>query len=80
MGKSVPLYPKIEEIGIMTGQKAPTALGTEQIGKLLMQYAVPAIMLMAAGMIGTFPVLMQGLMLLLAVEIVLCLIFPKTLS
>lgn len=44
------------------------------------KYAVPAIMLMAAGMIGTFPVLMQGLMLLLAVEIVLCLIFPKTLS
>lgn len=27
----------------MTGQKAPTALGTEKIGKLLMQYAVPAI-------------------------------------
>ena len=48
MGKSVPLYPKIEEIGIMTGQKAPTALGTEQIGKLLMQYAVPAIIAMTA--------------------------------
>ena len=32
----------------MTGQKAPTALGTEQIGKLLMQYAVPAIIAMTA--------------------------------
>ena len=26
-----------------TGQKTPTALGTERIGKLLMQYAIPAI-------------------------------------
>ena len=26
----------------MTGQKTPTALGTEKIGKLLMQYAIPA--------------------------------------
>ncbi len=32
----------------MTGQKAPTALGTEKIGKLLMQYAVPAIIAMTA--------------------------------
>lgn len=38
------------------------------------KYAVPAIMLLAAGMIGTFPVLMPGLMLLLAVEVVLCLL------
>lgn len=32
----------------MTGQKAATALGTEKIGKLLMQYAVPAIIAMTA--------------------------------
>lgn len=32
----------------MTGQKTPTALGTEKIGKLLMQYAVPAIIAMTA--------------------------------
>lgn len=32
----------------MTGQKATTALGTEKIGKLLMQYAVPAIIAMTA--------------------------------
>ncbi len=32
----------------MTGQKTPTALGTENIGKLLMQYAVPAIIAMTA--------------------------------
>lgn len=32
----------------MTGQKTPTALGTEKIGKLLMQYAVPAIITMTA--------------------------------
>ena len=32
----------------MTAQKAPTALGTESIGKLLMQYAVPAIIAMTA--------------------------------
>ena len=32
----------------MTGQKTPTALGTESIGKLLMQYAVPAIIAMTA--------------------------------
>ena len=31
-----------------TGQKAPTALGTEKIGKLLMQYAIPAIVAMTA--------------------------------
>lgn len=31
-----------------TGQKAPTALGTEKIGKLLMQYAIPAIIAMTA--------------------------------
>ena len=30
----------------MTAQKTPTALGTESIGKLLMQYAVPAIIAM----------------------------------
>ena len=32
----------------MTGLKTPTALGTENIGKLLMQYAVPAIIAMTA--------------------------------
>lgn len=32
----------------MAGQKTPTALGTERIGKLLMQYAVPAIIAMTA--------------------------------
>ena len=32
----------------MTGQKTPTALGTEKIGKLLMQYAIPAIIAMAS--------------------------------
>lgn len=32
----------------MTGQNTPTALGTENIGKLLMQYAVPAIIAMTA--------------------------------
>lgn len=32
----------------MVGQKTPTALGTESIGKLLMQYAVPAIIAMTA--------------------------------
>ena len=32
----------------MTAQKTPTALGTESIGKLLMQYAVPAIIAMTA--------------------------------
>ena len=32
----------------MTAQKTPTALGTESIGKLLMQYAVPAINAMTA--------------------------------
>lgn len=32
----------------MAGQKAPTALGKEKIGKLLMQYAVPAIIAMTA--------------------------------
>lgn len=32
----------------MAGQKTPTALGTESIGKLLMQYAVPAIIAMTA--------------------------------
>ena len=32
----------------MTAQKTPTALGTESIGKLLMQYAVPAIIAMPA--------------------------------
>ena len=32
----------------MTAQKTPTALGTESIGKLLMQYAVPAIIDMTA--------------------------------
>lgn len=32
----------------MAGQKAPTVLGTESIGKLLMQYAVPAIIAMTA--------------------------------
>lgn len=32
----------------MTTQKTPTALGTENIGKLLMQYAVPAIIAMTA--------------------------------
>lgn len=32
----------------MTGQRIPTALGTESIGKLLMQYAVPAIIAMTA--------------------------------
>ena len=31
-----------------TGQKTPTALGTEKIGKLLIQYAVPAIIAMTA--------------------------------
>lgn len=31
-----------------TGQKVPTALGTEKIGKLLMQYAIPAIVAMTA--------------------------------
>ena len=31
-----------------TGQKTPTALGTESIGKLLMQYAIPAIIAMTA--------------------------------
>lgn len=32
----------------MTGQKTPTALGTEKVGKLLMQYAIPAIIAMTA--------------------------------
>lgn len=32
----------------MTGQKTPTALGTDKIGKLLVQYAVPAIIAMTA--------------------------------
>lgn len=32
----------------MVGQKTPTELGTENIGKLLMQYAVPAIIAMTA--------------------------------
>lgn len=32
----------------MTQQKTPTALGTEKIGKLLMQYAIPAIIAMTA--------------------------------
>lgn len=32
----------------MTGQQTPTALGTEKIGKLLMQYAIPAIIAMTA--------------------------------
>ena len=32
----------------MTAQKTPTALGTESIGKLLMQFAVPAIIAMTA--------------------------------
>ena len=32
----------------MAGQKPPSALGTESIGKLLMQYAVPAIIAMTA--------------------------------
>ena len=32
----------------MTGQKPPTALGTEKIGKLLMQYAYPVIIAMTA--------------------------------
>ncbi|WP_297642380.1 MATE family efflux transporter [uncultured Bacteroides sp.] len=32
----------------MAGQKTPTALGTESIGKLLMQYAIPAIIAMTA--------------------------------
>ena len=32
----------------MTQQRTPTALGTERIGKLLMQYAVPAIIAMTA--------------------------------
>jgi putative MATE family efflux protein len=32
----------------MTGQKTPTALGTEKIGKLLMQYAIPVIIAMTA--------------------------------
>lgn len=32
----------------MTAQKTPTALGTESIGKLLMRYAVPAIIAMTA--------------------------------
>lgn len=33
---------------IMAGEKTPTALGTEKIGKLLMQYAIPAIIAMTA--------------------------------
>lgn len=32
----------------MTGQKTPTALGTDNIGKLLMQYSIPAIIAMTA--------------------------------
>ena len=32
----------------MAGQKTPTALGTEKISKLLMQYAIPAIIAMTA--------------------------------
>lgn len=32
----------------MTGQKTPTALGTEKIGKLLVQYSIPAIIAMTA--------------------------------
>lgn len=32
----------------MAGQRTPTALGTESIGRLLMQYAVPAIIAMTA--------------------------------
>lgn len=37
----------LKEIG-MTGQNTPLALGTERIGKLLMQYAIPAIIAMTA--------------------------------
>ena len=37
----------------MVGQKTPTALGTENIGKLLMQYAVPAIIAMTASSLYT---------------------------
>lgn len=37
----------LKKIG-MTGHKTPTALGTESIGKLLMQYAIPAIIAMTA--------------------------------
>lgn len=32
----------------MTGQKIPTTLGTEKVGKLLLQYAIPAIIAMTA--------------------------------
>ena len=32
----------------MSVQRTPTALGTENIGKLLMQYAIPAIIAMTA--------------------------------
>jgi Na+-driven multidrug efflux pump len=32
----------------MTTQRTPTALGTEKIGTLLMQYSVPAIIAMTA--------------------------------
>ena len=35
-------------IGMTTGQNTPTALGTENVGKLLMQYAIPAIIAMTA--------------------------------
>ena len=37
-----------KQVKSMAGQKTPTALGTESIGKLLMQYAVPAIIAMTA--------------------------------
>lgn len=37
-----------KQVKSMAGQKTPTALGTENIGKLLMQYAVPAIIAMTA--------------------------------
>lgn len=43
----VPLCRKIK-VKSMAEQKIPTALGTENIGKLLMQYAVPAIIAMTA--------------------------------
>ncbi len=49
--KCVPLQPQMDikkQVLGMTGQNTPTALGTENIGKLLMQYAVPAIIAMTA--------------------------------
>ena len=62
----------------MSVQRTPTALGTENIGKLLMQYAIPAIIAMTASSLynmvdsifigqGVGPMAISGLALFLPV-------------